>query len=107
MFDRICRKNGIKHRLTDPFSGPQAAHLGRDDGARRGDDPVHLDRLPVGQGGDGWRAGVAGAASGQLAQVGHGHLTSRSADRGSCPRRQRHRVFPAEPLGVTRGLRPA
>jgi hypothetical protein len=23
MFDRICRKNGIKHRLTDPFSPNQ------------------------------------------------------------------------------------
>jgi transposase InsO family protein len=37
MFDRICRKNGIKHRLTDPFSPNQNGKVERFHGTLRPD----------------------------------------------------------------------
>jgi transposase InsO family protein len=37
MFDRICRKNGIKHRLTDPFSPNQNGKIERFHGTLRPD----------------------------------------------------------------------
>jgi transposase InsO family protein len=37
MFDRICRKNGIKHRLTDPFSPNQNGQVERFHGTLRPD----------------------------------------------------------------------
>ena len=37
MFDRICRKNGIKHRLTDPFSPNQNGKVERFHGTMRPD----------------------------------------------------------------------
>ena len=42
MFDRICRKNGIKHRLTDPFSPNQNGKVERFHGTLR---PDFLDQV--------------------------------------------------------------
>jgi transposase InsO family protein len=42
MFDRICRKNGIKHRLTDPFSPNQNGKIERFHGTLR---PDFLDQV--------------------------------------------------------------
>jgi len=42
MFDRICRKNGIRHRLTDPFSPNQNGKVERFHGTLR---PDFLDQV--------------------------------------------------------------
>jgi transposase InsO family protein len=42
MFDRICRKNGIKHRLIDPFSPNQNGKVERFHGTLR---PDFLDQM--------------------------------------------------------------
>jgi transposase InsO family protein len=46
MFDRICRKNGIKHRLTDPFSPNQNGKVERFHGTLRPTSSTRQRRSP-------------------------------------------------------------
>ena len=46
MFDRICRKNGIKHRLTDPFSPNQNGKVERFHGTLRPDFVDQVEPFP-------------------------------------------------------------